>query len=821
MLKSYLKTLANKQTPSQSNTSDVQNEQEQIKDETFVKTSAQAADLTSDVQDEQGSCDGQSRQVKIDTINYSTTQLGVRDTSDEKLILDTLSNVSTNKLSHEEEEGDDEETQEEDPVDSGSEQFNEDVTNDQGADGSNSVLNRFDLLQVNDDSCDAVTDGHETYLLNEETHLHPNDDLKYQEIFEASLNKEEHSSRRKKNKRKQRRRQSASINGGEFMYSADVEDTEEALLSTANESKGNEQVECVSKLTFSCNPLNIRVERKYLNYSNELKLKSLTPSEATLFKRTLMAPNSNRSRTFQTFSLGNGSRFPSLSKVDASMEFDNDNPDPQHVLGKNCTDNTASHGNAKGHKKSSRALSNMQLFKLVHHQKYREIQLELLICLADVRRDASYNLVSILTAYPCHLETLVQLACLVEPSDATTASDLIERAVISAESIFHPRFLPSSSSCRMDYRRRENRVYFISLLKHSQFVSQVHKCHRAALEMAKSLYLLDPLNDPLASLLLLDHLALACGQYSWIVDTYNESIDDARVKDKLSHFPNWRYSAALAAFLSKQTAHADDLMDHALLNYPSVLRHLLDQCSVEPDQELVHCDYFDFQKPSNYLPKSLHVLVVLYAKRSACHWSADRRILTWLESRVRLFVQAYKEHKSDLWFSSGGFFSRNPLPAKNISRHILLSGLPSLVDGMIDSAGVTKYFDPFPPDDTVESYTISDDRINGTKPDQSDGILSVFLKSWLPDYSMPPSMASSSRTTVNSSSNNNRNGDALLDESSTTSSSSDLRSSVSSVLTAVKDLLSSVSGDDGASNSGVVESMSTANNSPQGAGENE
>lgn len=667
-------------------------------------------------------------------------------------------------------------------------------TGDNEADGieeTDAIANRFEFLLEADETTETTLDVNQS-TCDKTEFLQSTVSDNEAEPSEVSVSREA-SSRRKKTKRKQRRRRIASINDS----IDDNNDDLDVILSEVHESS-HDQVENGTNKSTAMNPLNMRVERKYLNYSTELKLKSLSASEAALFKRTLTTAtrsNHNCSYSVNKSSLGNGSRYPSLSKSDASMQFDDDNPSAEHVLGLMSSlqgEKTVSS------KKATRNLCNIQLFKIVHHDKYQQIQRQLLILVSKINYEMGNKLVEILSSYPCHVETLIQLACVVESSDEETSSVLTERAIIALESIFHPRFLASSNACRLDYRRRENRIYFITLLKHAQFISQVRKCHRASFELCKSLYTIDPLNDPLASLLILDHYALACGQYSWIIEIYQQSMQDKSIKDKLNHLPNWPYSVALAAYLSKQHALADQLINDALTLFPSMLRHLLDQCSVEPDDDLKNCEYFDFKKASNHLPKSLDLLILLYTRRSSCHWLADRKILIWLESRVRSFVQMYANRQSDLK-SNESFYRHHPLPAKNITRHIILSGISSLIEKLTDPATVTKYFDPNPPVDEIQSYDLSLIRSTSEadSSETSDSVLSLFLKSLLPDYSVTDQSVKQAvaRESIHppTHSNNSTTAQAALTDASTTEN---LKSSVSSVLNAVRDLLSSMDPND-------------------------
>lgn len=68
--------------------------------------------------------------------------------------------------------------------------------------------------------------------------------------------------------------------------------------------------------------------------------------------------------------------------------------------------------------------------------------------------------------------------------DLAVASELIERALYGLEMAFHPLFNLAQGTCRLDYKRQENRALFIALFKHAQFL-EGRACPRTALEISK------------------------------------------------------------------------------------------------------------------------------------------------------------------------------------------------------------------------------------------------------------------------------------------------------------------------------------------------
>lgn len=120
-------------------------------------------------------------------------------------------------------------------------------------------------------------------------------------------------------------------------------------------------------------------------------------------------------------------------------------------------------------------------------------------------------------------------------------------------------------------------------------------CYRTALEFCKLLLTLDPDNDPVGVLLLVDFYAMRARQFQWFVSLYEE----LEVKKNLSQLPNWAFTVAVALFYvaeeskeEKDAARADEMLQKALVNFPGVLMPLLDKCSIDADSKVIHHKYF-------------------------------------------------------------------------------------------------------------------------------------------------------------------------------------------------------------------------------------
>lgn len=215
--------------------------------------------------------------------------------------------------------------------------------------------------------------------------------------------------------------------------------------------------------------------------------------------------------------------------------------------------------------------------------------------------------------------------------DHAMASELIEHAILALESSFHSMFSLTQGNCRLNYKRQENRAIFIVLFKHSQYLEN-RACSRTALEIAKLILTFDPINDPLAIILLIDFYALRSKQYDWLIQLYHEW----ELTNNLSQLPNMTFSNALALFHLNQTDAADKALQYALLMFPSVLRLLFDELSIQPDPRVASHKYFS---PTSYTsqPMGLQQLTSLYVCRSKTLWK-DAEVLPWLEKNVKIVL---------------------------------------------------------------------------------------------------------------------------------------------------------------------------------------
>lgn len=232
-----------------------------------------------------------------------------------------------------------------------------------------------------------------------------------------------------------------------------------------------------------------------------------------------------------------------------------------------------------GQSSGTRNAGKVQWFKFEHSSNYRILQKRFMTAVESMDSD---NIIAIINEQPYHIDSLIQLSELCKMSeDNAMASELIEHSILALEIAFHPSFSLTSGNSRLDYRCQTNRALFVVLFKHAQYL-EGRACARTALEISKLILSFDPVNDPLAMILVVDYYALRSKQYDWLIELY----DEWETKNNLSQLPNMAYSYALALFYKYKGGNlelADKYLQYAVFMFPGVVKTLLNAISVQID----------------------------------------------------------------------------------------------------------------------------------------------------------------------------------------------------------------------------------------------
>ncbi|XP_015607556.1 transcription factor 25 [Cephus cinctus] len=342
---------------------------------------------------------------------------------------------------------------------------------------------------------------------------------------------------------------------------------------------------------------------------------------------------------------------------------------------------------------------NVQYFVFEHNSTYIHIQKKFLQVVESMDPQ---NIIKIVNAHPYHVDGLLQLSELCKMSeDLAMAAELVERALYSLECAFHPLFNITTATCRLDYKKQQNRAFFITLFKHLLFVGG-RACYRTSLELCKLLLSLDPEGDPLAIILALDLYALRGREYTWFVE-FCETWESTR---NLTQLPNMAYGLALCHFHLGNKEAAEELLQNALIMFPGVLIPLLDKCSVQTDSRVLGHDFFN-SKAAATTPPALEKLQTLYVYRSYHLWK-ETDILSWLEAQVHIVLNRVDSEDDYVKYCTAKRSKRyqGKLPM-NIARHIILSDIKEVTFNVqeMQNGGSILSHDPLPPTDSIDLYS--------------------------------------------------------------------------------------------------------------------
>ncbi|CAN0390173.1 unnamed protein product [Lampetra fluviatilis] len=426
------------------------------------------------------------------------------------------------------------------------------------------------------------------------------------------------------------------------------------------------------------------------------------------------------------------------------------------------------------------SLGGLHFFRFVHSRDYQRVQHAFLDAVDSMD---PHNLVALTHTSPYHVDSLLQLSdvCRLQ-EDHEMAREFVERALFCLESSFHPLFSLTSGSCRLDYRYPENRSLYLALFKHLAALEK-RGCSRTALELAKLILSLSPDEDPLGVLLLIDHLCLRAREYRYLAHLYRQ----LEPSKNLSQLPNMAFSVALAWHHLEveeveeergvervggvggggggrggvggrevrgggpgagTPSKADELLQEALLAFPSVLMLLLGKCGVEPTPEVTQHPYLG-TLASRGEPRALQELTSLFVERSATEWRSPSVVL-WLERRVaRLLAALHSDPQlarcatASLRVSPCLTLSPRVSPRRqvryrssprNVHRHVVLSEAREATAHLppeVTNSPILGY-DPLPPLDSIVSYT----RPERPPAPAGGGTLSLFFRSLMPSFNM-------------------------------------------------------------------------------------
>ncbi|KAI4559173.1 hypothetical protein MJT46_019928, partial [Ovis ammon polii x Ovis aries] len=340
-------------------------------------------------------------------------------------------------------------------------------------------------------------------------------------------------------------------------------------------------------------------------------------------------------------------------------------------------------------------------FAFEHSEEYQQTQHKFLAAVESMEPN---NIVVLLQSSPYHVDSLLQLsdACRFQ-DDQETARDLVGKAGHDVRCGLLPRSF--TRNCL------GSRSFYLALYKQMSFLEK-RGCPRTALEYCKLILSLEPDEDPLCMLLLIDHLALRARSYEYLIRLFEEW----EAHRNLSQLPNFAFSVPLAYFLLSQQADLSEQevisareeacvrIQQALTMFPGVLMPLLEYCSVRPDATVATHHFFGPDAEISQ-PPALSQLVSLYLGRSHFLWK-EPATMSWLEENVHKVLQAVDAGDPAVEACESRrkvLYQRAP---RNIHRHVVLSEIKEAVAALPPDVTTQSVlgFDPLPPLDTIYSY---------------------------------------------------------------------------------------------------------------------
>ncbi|XP_033729246.1 transcription factor 25-like, partial [Pecten maximus] len=371
-----------------------------------------------------------------------------------------------------------------------------------------------------------------------------------------------------------------------------------------------------------------------------------------------------------------------------------------------------------------------QYFTFEHSQSYQDVEFQFYDAVESLNPQ---NIANLIQLHPYHVAALLQLSEVFHMGeDAQASAELIERALLSCELSFHPVFSLTTGTCRLDFKRSENRPFFLALFKHLSIVGQ-KGCNKTALEFCKLLLSLEPEMDPMCVLLMIDFYALRAQEFSFLVRLYQEW----EAHRNLTQLPNFAFSVPLAMFFlatsqEEEPSKADAMLQDSLMMFPGLLHPLLDKCNVNPDPQVSSHAFFG--PDSQYSqPPALKQLIGLYIGRCNSCWKQPE-VLEWLERNVKVVLQRVEDKDSMVEQCRVKRLSRYQGTPRNILRHILISEVKDATAALPpDIANTTVLsYDPLPPVDSVCGY----DRPARRRAVEDAGALSTFFRSLMPNFNI-------------------------------------------------------------------------------------
>ena len=302
-----------------------------------------------------------------------------------------------------------------------------------------------------------------------------------------------------------------------------------------------------------------------------------------------------------------------------------------------------------------------------------------------------------------HISTLLVVSEIADQQgDHSVAGELLERALFSFGRSVHSSFptAMAEGKARLDFRRPENREFWLIVWRYIKNLGQ-RGTWRTVYEWAKLLLSLDPEDDPYCVHLVLDQLALRCGQSDSFINLAHALQE---VFPSTHNSPNIEISLALAEYKAKLPEACRKTLKGSVLKYPWIFARLFQELNIGHTPKAIW----------GKEPHSPHqkLETEAYVTRAKDLWNTPEAISLLVEVVESLDREASIP------------VTDSPI-SMNEARHILLSETPSLITLLpreFTTAPSTSY-DVLPPEDSFNPYAVGDEQeVPGEEHDEdTDG----------------------------------------------------------------------------------------------------
>ncbi|KAL0852259.1 hypothetical protein ABMA28_000469 [Loxostege sticticalis] len=325
-----------------------------------------------------------------------------------------------------------------------------------------------------------------------------------------------------------------------------------------------------------------------------------------------------------------------------------------------------------------------------------------------------------------HIAGLLQSADdMFRAEEYTAANNLLEEIISYLHYVAHPCFNLTDQSIRLEYKYMENRPFHIAVLKYCHMLTN-KACHRTALELAKLLLNLDP-SDPLAIIYVIDAIALRAREHQWLIDV----IDYWKKERDAGYLFNIQYSYAMAHFhvakknKSNDYSRADELVQDAMLHYPTVAARLFENCKQDCANVTNH-PYFSLSGEDKF-PEKIKTAMIFHAKLVCWRWR-EPEVMQWFLRNANEVVRkldndpVVKKRGEELLRQRHSLYAACP---EQIHRHlhVVRPMANLLVEWELPQMSRQASWDPLPPADGINRY-----KYGVTPEDYYTGLFNLFAR---------------------------------------------------------------------------------------------